>query len=614
MLKCTHIVLLVILATWSEVAGYLQPRVAAPAGIFLGKETESGRQKKKIYSFTGIPYARPPVDGLRFMSPQPLPRMTEEFDATKEPPECLQWDHLRMRGVVGEEDCLYLNVFTGHYMGLTASLNTAPTVVFLHAGSWLAGGAANDYFTPDYLIENDVCVVTLNHRLGSLGFLSMEDQDAPGNYGMRDIVMALDFVKTNLWHFGCMNDSITVMGTGAGGTTAHMLTLSPTARGDSLKKDDQHVLVTGAISHSGTAYSPHAISLDAKTQALRLGGLLGCHQDTSTELLNCLRLIDPKVLVGETAGLFLWDEEPLPFGPVIDPWMGEDSFLPDAPHHLIRKGLMLQVPWIAGTNRDDGAFRVQDILSDSTLVDQLNQKWNKYGPILLHLTKHSCKDPVEMSKLIRNFYMKGKPFGDATANSFVEMMTDRFFTYPTERAMKDHCRHFKRQRDLCYRYVLDHCGRKSFLDILHSTVGGHESRNVFGLSNPRFQNTRNAHGWGVSFMDELLFLFPSPKLKLLYKQEMDTEDSAAGISTAMILLWTNFIKGGDPTPHIEGFPDDYSPWNMWWDPYYSGYDYYFRINPEFETLETRYRNEQMQFWDSLPLFENTDHNVLRDEL
>ena len=55
----------------------------------------------------------------------------------------------------------------------------------------------------------------------------------------------------------------------------------------------------------------------------------------------------------------LWDEEPLPFGPVIDSWMGSEAVLPDEPHHLINKGLMLQVPWLAGTNRDDGAFRVQ---------------------------------------------------------------------------------------------------------------------------------------------------------------------------------------------------------------------------------------------------------------
>jgi len=66
----------------------------------------------------------------------------------------------------------------------------------------------------------------------------MEDHDAPGNYAMNDVIMALDYIKTNAWHYGCMNDSVTVMGTGAGGTLAHLLTLSPRARGDSFKKDD----------------------------------------------------------------------------------------------------------------------------------------------------------------------------------------------------------------------------------------------------------------------------------------------------------------------------------------------------------------------------------------
>lgn len=64
-----------------------------------------------------------------------------------------------------------------------------------------------------------------------------------------------------------------------------------------------------------------------------------------------------------------------------------------------------------------------------------------------------------------------------------------------------------------------------------------------GQGNPRFQNTRDAHGWGVGFMDELLFLFPSPKLQLLYKQ-MFSVDGSSAVSTHMIMFWTNFIKGG----------------------------------------------------------------------
>jgi len=57
-----------------------------------------------------------------------------------------------------------------------------------------------------------------------------------------------------------------------------------------------------------------------------------------------------------------------------------------------------------------------------------------------------------------------------------------------------------------------------------------------------------------------------------------------------------------------------SPWGTWWDPYYAGYDYYFKIDPDLETDEVRYRHDQMDFWSSLPLYENVDHNVLKDEL
>ena len=113
-----------------------------------------------------------------------------------------------------------------------------PVVVFLHAGSWLAGGGATDLFTPDYLIENDVAVININHRLGALGFLSTEDRELPGNYAMRDVITALEWVRDNIWFFGGMNDTITVMGSGAGGSTVHLLTLSPLARGPSIHVDD----------------------------------------------------------------------------------------------------------------------------------------------------------------------------------------------------------------------------------------------------------------------------------------------------------------------------------------------------------------------------------------
>ncbi|XP_018007693.1 esterase-5B isoform X2 [Hyalella azteca] len=589
------------------------PRVVTPKGTYIGKHIVSGRQKRNVFAFTGIPYAKPPLGDLRFAYPERLTGRLGEHDATSPSPECLQWDHLRMRGVVGVEDCLYLDIYTNWYPAIVSKVTHQPIVVFVHAGSWLAGGGAQDWFTADYLIENDVVVVNINHRLGALGFLSTEDRAAPGNYAMRDVILALEWIRENAWFFGGTNDTVTVMGSGAGGTTTHLLTLSPLARGASTNHDD-YSLLARAISQSGTAYSPHAISRDARAQAFALARTVGCPAGLeSVQLIHCLRNMDANAIVGQIPTLFKWDEEPLPFGPVIDTWMMDEAFLPDEPHRLIHNNKFLQIPWMCGTNRDDGAFRVRDILHDDVLVRQLNTDWDRVGPVLLHLTKDSCKDPVAVARQIRQYYIKDKKFGDESSKEFVEMMTDRFFVYPTEKAMRDHCSRLQGQYTWCYRYVLDFCGRKSFLDILQQDTADAAAKEAFGFANPRFQNTRDAHGWGVGFMDELLFLFPSPKLKLFYAQQ-HSKDTSSSVSTSMIMLWTNFIKGGDPTPLLPGYPDDVSPWGTWWEPYYVGYDIYLKIDPDMESRDTPYRAEQRQFWDSLPLFENRDHNIIRDEL
>ncbi|KAG7176035.1 juvenile hormone esterase-like [Homarus americanus] len=589
-----------------------QPRVVTPWGTFLGKSYTSAREGRQVYAFTGIPYAKPPLGDLRFREPVPYGAHLTPFNATGDSPACLQWDNLRGRGAVGQEDCLYLNVYTNTLTQPPMFYNTQPVVMFLHAGTWMAGSGGDGLLQPDYMLESDVTVVTINHRLGPFGFLSTEDQESPGNFGLMDQVVALEWVRNNIRHFGGMNDSITVMGSGAGGISVHLLVLSPKTRAASIYPDDL-CLFHKAISQSGTAYSPHAIVRNARSQALKFGLMLGCPTATSQDLMRCLRSIPGSKIVDQMPSMYVWDEEPVPFGPVIDKWQGNEAFLPDEPHHLIRHQQFLQIPWMVGTNKNDGAFRVQDVLKDTSLTEQLNKQWEKYGPILLDLKETSCKDPVEIANRIRKYYMGKKKFGEESSQEFVEMLTDRFFLYPTDHAVKDHSYYLKGK--YCYRYELVYTGRKSFLDILHHESPQEAATSAFGagLPNPRFQNTRGAHGWGVSFLDELLYLFPSSKLDFVYKRDFNS-DSASRVSTHMIMLWTNFIKGSDPTPVLEGWPDDISPWGAWWEPFLGGYLYYLQIDPDMDSKDVPLKDEQMTFWNDLPLYENRDHNVLRDEL
>ncbi|MPC25410.1 Juvenile hormone esterase [Portunus trituberculatus] len=127
------------------------------------------------------------VSSLFSPSQRPFPYgpYHQPFNATGESPPCLQWDTLRGRGSVGQEDCLYLNVYTNTPPCLPRQIpqpphyyNTQPVIVLLHAGTWLAGGGGDGLFQPDYMIESDVTVVTLNHRLGP--FVSQSREGAQG--------------------------------------------------------------------------------------------------------------------------------------------------------------------------------------------------------------------------------------------------------------------------------------------------------------------------------------------------------------------------------------------------------------------------------------------------
>ncbi|RXG55568.1 Venom carboxylesterase-6 [Armadillidium vulgare] len=569
------------------------PKVVTPKTTFYGKVMNTTRRGQKYYAFTGIPYARSPIGHLRFMPPEPNDDMPPVFEATKNSPECIQWDNLLGRGVVGTEDCLYLNIYSNRIPEPPLYYNTQPIVVFLHAGTWSAGGGSSEIFNPDYLLESSIMVITINHRLGPFGFLTTETEEAQGNYGLLDQIAALEWIRDNSRYFGGMNDTVTIMGSGAG------------------------VLFHRAISLSGTAYSPHAIIRDPNENTKKLAQKLSCKTTTSNSLISCLKTLPANKITEVIPSLYEWDEEPILFGPVIDKkWMGKNAVIPDEPHHMIKHYEMLQVPWMVGTNKNDGAFRVQDILKDPALVNQLNTNWDKYGPLLLHLTKYSCKDPVQIANRIKDFYMGKSHFGEYSIHKFIEMITDRFFLYPTEMASQEHSFYLRKYKQFVYRYILTYCGKKSFLDIMNKVNPKEEVKSTLGMKslNPRFSNKQNdAHGLGVSFMDELLFLFPSPKLEFAYDLNFFGEE-AAKVASMMQILWSNFIKGGDPTPIIPGGPEDVSPWGTWWEPYVKGTLYYMQIDPEMATQDTPLKEKEMNFWKDLPLFENRDKNVIRDEL
>lgn len=248
----------------------------------IAVQTDSGRIAGTVDSsvalFKGIPYAAPPVGALRWRAPQPVPPWAGTREANKQGPLCMQRVDTGDNGTgppPASEDCLNLDVYAPA-SGRRAKL---PVMFWIHGGGYVNGSGTAPLYNGMELAKQGVVVVSINYRLGRLGFfahpaLTKENPDGPlGNYAFMDQIAALQWVKRNIAAFGGDPGNVTIFGESAGGASVINLMTSPAARG----------LFHKAISQSGLAradfpYLDHASALGAvsaedrgKAFALKLG-------------------------------------------------------------------------------------------------------------------------------------------------------------------------------------------------------------------------------------------------------------------------------------------------------------------------------------------------------
>jgi len=185
--------------------------VDAPAGKVCGLAIEApANTGRALYSYRGVPYALPPVADLRWAAPQPYPRWPDLRPATSFGAVCPQ------DGVTNDsEDCLFLNIWTPR--AAVEREQQLPVMVFIHGGYFVLGAGSDPLYDGSYLAASgNVVVVTLNYRLGSLGFLAVPELGLTGNYGILDQRMALQWVTENIAAFGGDPSKVTIFGESAG--------------------------------------------------------------------------------------------------------------------------------------------------------------------------------------------------------------------------------------------------------------------------------------------------------------------------------------------------------------------------------------------------------------
>ncbi|KAI5639693.1 carboxylesterase family domain-containing protein [Phthorimaea operculella] len=326
--------------------------VTIKQGSVLGSAIDNG----SYFEFHGIPYADSTSGTHRFKAPSPPPSFEETFVADRKDIKCVRALGV---GYEGTEDCLVVNVFTP---SLNASANL-PVMV------WVKGKEFDNSNEPElsfkHFVEKDVVVVTLNYRESILGYLCLGTEIAPGNAGLKDIIAGLRWVQENIVQFGGNPESVTLFGHGSGAAAVDLVTLSPMSNG----------LIHKAISQSGTAIAPWAVTRDNLEYAILVAEALGHSVTDIIQLSEVFTRTSVAALMAVINELDLTDNA-LAFAPCIERenLQGEEPFLIKSPYQTIVDGDFAQIPFITGYVDIEGTIRAAEAdewlgRMDSSFVD-----------------------------------------------------------------------------------------------------------------------------------------------------------------------------------------------------------------------------------------------------
>lgn len=368
--------------------------VATKKGKVQGTLTTDGQ----VRAFKGIPYATPPVGNLRWQAPQPAAKWQGVRSAATFGSHCIQtssYADMTFHDPGPSEDCLTLNVWTP----ANAKPGTLPVMVWVYGGGFTAGSTSELRQDGEYLAHRNVVVVSMNYRLGILGFFAHPEltaeskHHASGNYGLMDQAAALAWVKENIRKFGGDPSNITLFGESAGSFSVSSLMASPVSRG----------MISKAIGESGGAFHSGGLGYPNRTKA-ELDDAVFAKTAFNTSNLAELRKLSSDDLIKAA------NSKGAPrFGPDIDGY-----FLPQSVPEIYAAGKQAHVPLLAGWNADEARGSVI---------------MKKVQPTIASFTEQASTDFGDRSKDFLAVYPAGT---DAEAvRSAGDFASDKFISYST---------------------------------------------------------------------------------------------------------------------------------------------------------------------------------------
>ena len=328
-------------------AALLVPAVAAP---IQHTEVEQGKvaglARGDVAAFLGMPYAAPPVGNLRWRAPESAPAWTGERQATAFGANCMQiitpnghgpwtWEYSAQGKV--SEDCLTVNVWTP----AKSTKDKLPVLFWIHGGGYFEGSSSAAIYDGENFARKGIVVVSLNYRLGALGFLAHPELSAEsphrvsGNYGVLDTIAALNWVKKNIAAFGGDPSRVTIYGQSAGAGMVVNLTFIPQAKG----------LFKGAIAQSGVgAAFPMQTMKEAEQSGLEFAEATGASTLAQLRALPAEELLKVPAVAGGSP------PRGLRFSPIQDGWL-----LPAQYAELTAKGEVNDTPFLTGQTANESS-------------------------------------------------------------------------------------------------------------------------------------------------------------------------------------------------------------------------------------------------------------------
>ncbi|KAH8280908.1 hypothetical protein KR054_004019, partial [Drosophila jambulina] len=337
-----------------------------------------GLYEDQFYAFDGIPYAKPPLGTLRFKEPQDVEPWHDIRDCSKPLNKCLQVNSLT-KIVEGSEDCLYLNIS----VKTLNSEKSLPLMVYVHGGNYKGDDPSRRAWGPDYFMRENVVHVSIGYRMGPFGkFLAFKDPslEIPGNAGLKDIVLALRWIKANAVNFNGDPDNITLFGHSSGSMIVQFLLASPQAEG----------LFHKAILMAGFSMELNRLP----DMEYRLAEHLGYEgENVDSQVLEFLLKADPHLLVSSDfftaaekgSGLYI------AFRPSVESYSTPGAVLLAEPIILLRDSWSNSIPIILGANSDDGLTSVSSLPNNPMVL----QQFQNYPERVLPYTLRNATNPAQ---------------------------------------------------------------------------------------------------------------------------------------------------------------------------------------------------------------------------